>query len=227
MKDAIQIILKGIPKYLMNAVEILSAPRLKIPALITGDDQFATGAWSFLGISLVIIELLRISIKGGNQDIWKAMVADSIWIASFLMLFIVSTLISLRLVTRRLHIPTVSATCIYLYSACLVAWNAFLVLRRALQNGIPCQRIISEYGPGLISCNSEGDLMVLWKGALVITELLTTGFGLLGVLWFLWAWFVWSPVLGISRKRCILSLCIFLVVMPFIGTIGLFVRFGI
>lgn len=168
------------------------------------------------------------SIKGGNQDIWKAIVADSIWITFFLILFIVSTLISLRAVTKRLHILTVSATCIYLYSACLVAWNAFLVLRRVIQNGIPCQGIISSYGPSyLISCNSEGDLMSLWKGALLITELLTTVFGLLGILWFLWAWFVWSPVLGISQKRCILSLCIFLVVMPFIGTVGLFVRFGI
>ena len=117
MKDVIQIILKGIPKYLMNATEILSAPKLKIPTLITGDDQFATGAWSLLGISLVIIEFLRMSIKGGNQDIWKAIVADSIWITFFLILFIVSTLISLRAVTKRLHIPTVSATCIYLYSA--------------------------------------------------------------------------------------------------------------
>jgi hypothetical protein len=83
VKDSIQIILNGIPKYTLNAVEILSVPRLKIPTRIKGDDQFATGAWSFLGISLAIIELLRISINGGNQNIWKAMVADSIWIASF------------------------------------------------------------------------------------------------------------------------------------------------
>jgi len=177
----------------------------------------------------VLTEIIRFVGKGSTGNFWLLLVADSVWKILLLFICFSAVYVSLRIVTRSLSGITVLATCIYFYSVTQVGWHVFIFIINAIEKGLPCERIESEYS-SFIDCSSVNpDLASIetWKTLFGLTEYAVYGTAIIGLIWLLRSWFIWSKLFSISISRCFGSLCLFGVFAPILLTMALFIRFSV
>lgn len=229
MKDSLKMILSGIPKYASNLISIGTSPHESIKALIRQDDDHLTNAWTFFAISLVITEFIRFSGKIGEKDFFSLLISDSVW--KIIIFFICSILIYiiLKIITNRALLRPILATSVYFYSIANVGWNSFVFIIKSIQAGLPCERINKEYS-SFIDCQAATQLefgsIKIWEFLLKITEWSVSVAGVLGLVWLLYAWFIWSKIFDISKLRSFSALLIFMFILPIIFALAIVLRFN-
>jgi hypothetical protein len=187
MKEFLEKILAGIPKYVSDFINVLSAPIKFVRKYNRGDEPSLSEPFIFLAISLVVTLVTRIPMLRKDVDVTTFIAVDGLWKLLIVLIVAGSMKLAWRVVKGKANFLNLLVTNCYYFGVFSVLTHLLLLSGSYFNSG---DRVIYA----IYSGKALGLFSILQIGIYLI------GFGFLTI-WCLICWKAYHELNGVSKLQ--------------------------
>ena len=212
MKELFDRVLRAIPAYLSHVLELLSGPktfidRKNLAAPKSGGcRQSATEAYTFLGITLILVLTAESLFLPDQKDYLLTFASHSVQAVFFLVVMVAVLFAIWRIVGGKLSFKTFFIVTCYLSGISTLIFALFALLAGG---------VLKQMDPEIASRVLSGTVVAGPPDAGILAYAALIGIGFIAVyVWIIVGWGVYRKLNNVSRARSAIALALFTVTLP-------------